>query len=52
MNTQDTITEADIALIMESCHMTRDYAIKLLEAELRSKIEYETYIGGVLDPRD
>lgn len=52
MNTQTSITEVEIQLIMESCHMSRDYAIRLLEAEARAKIEYETYLDGSLDPRD
>ena len=46
------ITETDIELFMESFCCTREYAIRLLETEAKSKIEYLEYLAGVIDPRD
>ena len=46
------ITESDIELFMESFCCTREYAIRLLETEAKSKIEYLEYLAGVIDPRD
>lgn len=46
------INESEVEILMHECHVTREYAIRILEEHAKLQREYLAYLESNLDPRD